>query len=230
MTAPQSSNSAGACLAVVAEDDRLSEVINESLAPGPHSVLVSLHSAGDLDEALADGRIDCVVFGVFQPKQKVIDSARSFAAKAPDSAALVLMCEELTSDDARRAVTGGVAGIVMLSDAREVLGDVITVVSRGQVCVPRQRREAVNPPALTSRERQVLSLVLMDQTNAQIARKLFLAESTVKSHLGSAFTKLGVSSRSEAVRLILDPELGRGLGILTIPSERIPAREAPGAA
>ena len=55
-------------------------------------------------------------------------------------------------------------------------------------------------------------------TNAQIAGKLFLAESTVKSHLSSSFTKLGVSSRYEAATLILDPERGRRLGFRELPA------------
>ncbi len=42
-------------------------------------------------------------------------------------------------------------------------------------------------------------------TNALIARELGLAESTIKSHLSSAFAKLGVASRAEAAALILDP-------------------------
>jgi DNA-binding NarL/FixJ family response regulator len=58
----------------------------------------------------------------------------------------------------------------------------------------------------------------MGMTNAEIAAKLFLAESTVKSHLSSAFAKLGVASRSEAAAVILDSRTGVGLGILTIPS------------
>jgi DNA-binding NarL/FixJ family response regulator len=66
---------------------------------------------------------------------------------------------------------------------------------------------------LTSREKQILTLVVAGLTNSQIASELFLAESTVKSHLSSAFAKLGVSSRSEAVAVILDPERGPGLGI-----------------
>jgi DNA-binding NarL/FixJ family response regulator len=41
-------------------------------------------------------------------------------------------------------------------------------------------------------------------TNAQIADQLGLSESTVKSHLSSAFTKLGVASRAEAAALIRD--------------------------
>ncbi len=66
----------------------------------------------------------------------------------------------------------------------------------------------------------------MGYMNSQIAERLFLAESTVKSHLSSAFGKLGVRSRNEAVDLILNPERGLGMGILGLggePLETIPA-------
>ena len=61
-----------------------------------------------------------------------------------------------------------------------------------------------------------MNLVVMGFTNSQIGSRLFLAESTVKSHLSSAFSKLGVRSRSEAAALILDPEESFGMGILGI--------------
>ena len=75
---------------------------------------------------------------------------------------------------------------------------------------------AVERPPLTPREKQVLALVVMGYTNREIAEQLVLAESTVKSHLFSAFRRLGVRSRSEAVALITDPSRGLGSGILTI--------------
>ena len=59
----------------------------------------------------------------------------------------------------------------------------------------------------------------MGYMNIQIAEQLFLAESTVKSHLSSAFSKLGVRSRNEAVDLILDTERGLGIGILALGGE-----------
>jgi DNA-binding NarL/FixJ family response regulator len=50
----------------------------------------------------------------------------------------------------------------------------------------------------------VLTLVRKGLTNAEIAERLYLAESTIKSHLSSIFTKFGVRSRREAAAVSLD--------------------------
>ena len=54
-------------------------------------------------------------------------------------------------------------------------------------------------------------------TNQEIAARLYLTESTVKSHLATAFEKLGVRSRKEAAALLLDP--GERLQAAALPSE-----------
>jgi DNA-binding NarL/FixJ family response regulator len=77
-------------------------------------------------------------------------------------------------------------------------------------------RAAVRRPTLSVREKQVLAMVVMGYSNCEIASRLFVAESTVKSHLNAAFRKLGVRSRSEAASLILDPHGSLGPGILAI--------------
>ena len=59
-------------------------------------------------------------------------------------------------------------------------------------------------------------MVVMGFSNPEIAAKLHVSESAVKSHLYSAFGTLGVSTRKEAVALILDPTAGFGTGILAI--------------
>jgi DNA-binding CsgD family transcriptional regulator len=100
--------------------------------------------------------------------------------------------------------------------------------------VPQAHSREIEPPALSSREKQILGLVVMGYMNGQIAERLFLAESTIKSHLSSAFAKLGVRSRHEAVDLIVDPDGGLGLGILGLggepikPTAGVPAKSAGG--
>jgi DNA-binding NarL/FixJ family response regulator len=56
---------------------------------------------------------------------------------------------------------------------------------------------------LSSRERQVLGLLVQGATNKEIARRLNVAERTVKAHVTGLFNKLGVNSRTEAVSLAL---------------------------
>ena len=62
-----------------------------------------------------------------------------------------------------------------------------------------RRTTREHPAGLTAREAEVLDLLAEDLTNAQIARRLFLSTRTVDHHVSSVLTKLGASSRSEAV-------------------------------
>ena len=54
----------------------------------------------------------------------------------------------------------------------------------------------------------MLRLAIAGHTNGAIASTLFLAESTVKSHLSPAYRKLGAVSRKDAASMILDPDEG----------------------
>jgi len=131
-------------------------------------------------------------------------------------APLVVICPGIQGRDVRAALTTGVAGVVLASDIPKTLEPCIRAVQAGQICVPREHYRQVEAPALSAREKQILALVVMGYSNNQIADQLFLAESTVKSHLSSAFGKLGVRSRNEAVHLILNPDRGLGMGILAL--------------
>jgi len=114
----------------------------------------------------------------------------------------------------RRALESGVDAAV----GDEALAAELPVAVRG-VCaallvVPRTARHQLAPPALSYRERQVLALLVEGCTNAEIAGRLFLAESTIKSHLSGAFARLGVRSRRDAAALILDPASGLAGAVL----------------
>lgn len=129
---------------------------------------------------------------------------------------IVVVCRSANGRNARRAVDGGVNGFVFTEHLETALAPTVGAVLAGQTAVPTDFRASMQRPSLSYREKQILGLVVMGYTNSQIGSRLFLAESTVKSHLSSAFTKLGVRSRSEAAALILDPEESLGLGILGI--------------
>ncbi len=136
---------------------------------------------------------------------------------------VVVICAEVRPGELRTALAAGAAGVVIEDQLETALAPCLTAVRAGQVCVPKLHARQVEPAALSAREKQILGLVVMGYMNSEIAEQLFVAESTVKSHLSSAFGKLGVRSRNEAVDLILDPERGLGMGILALGGERIKA-------
>jgi DNA-binding CsgD family transcriptional regulator len=134
---------------------------------------------------------------------------------------IVFVCEKVRPGEIRSALAADVSGLVVAADLELTLGPCLGAVESGQICVPRSQARQVEAAALSTREKQILGLVVMGLMNGEIASRLFVAESTVKSHLSSAFSKLGVRSRYEAVELILDPERGLGTGILGLGVEHV---------
>ncbi len=149
--------------------------------------------------------------------------ARLPELRARHSGPLVAVVGESPGARGARAIAARLEGAVMAADLAAALLPTLSAVAAGQCVVPRSVRQVVDRPPLSPRERQILAMVVIDFSNAEIARKLFVSESNVKNHLSSAFQKLGVKSRSAAAELILDGESGLGPGILRIsPEETLP--------
>ena len=142
-------------------------------------------------------------------------SLRAVRISSPE-AVLVAVVSGVSSQRMRVALAEGADGVVMLERLEQSLVPTIDAACAGQVAVPRELRMSIIRPMLSTREKQVLGMVVMGFSNGEIARQLHLAESTIKSHLSSSFTKLGVRSRNEAAELILDADGGLGTGILAI--------------
>jgi DNA-binding NarL/FixJ family response regulator len=155
------------------------------------------------------------------PKAVAGDLAR--LRRAMVEVRVVLVCSEIRPGDLRVALSSGVCGVVLEAELATALEPALRAAWAGQVCVPQQHSEQIEPATLTPREKQILGLVVMGYMNSQIAEQLFVAESTVKSHLSSAFNKLGVRSRTEAAELIMDSERGLGMGIIALGSEPLEA-------
>jgi DNA-binding NarL/FixJ family response regulator len=84
----------------------------------------------------------------------------------------------------------------------------VTVASKGELVAPREllgyvlREDRSGDLAtLSARQREILGHVVEGHSNAEIGRRLYLSESTIKQHLRAAYKLLGVSNRTEAANL-----------------------------
>ena len=169
---------------------------------------------GRLGENHRDKAVDVVVAGGL-PGTRDREKFQQIREAFPD-ARIVACMEPATLRVLRWAIDAGVDGIVWDTELERTLDPTIHAVCAGQLTVPRDAYRRTGTEELTNREKQCLSLVIMGMTNREIAQKLFISESTVKSHLNSSYRKLGVHSRAEAQSLIADPSEGLGTGILAI--------------
>ena len=110
---------------------------------------------------------------------------------ALEAGAIGYLLKDVSADDLARAIRAAHAGRATLSP--EVAQSLVETTSQ--------------PPApgldLTEREREVLGLLIEGLNNTQIAGRLTVSPSTVKSHVSNILSKLGVASRTEAVTLAL---------------------------
>jgi DNA-binding NarL/FixJ family response regulator len=163
------------------------------------------------EQAVADAVV-VVLRAVDEVGRDLVAALRSRTA----GVALVVVVPNADHAAVRRLLDVGVDAVVDEAEAGRALASAVRAACCGQLTLPRTYRERFGRPTLTRREKQVLGLVVMGLSNAEIARRLHLSQSTVKCHLTSSFAKLGARSRNEATALILDPVRGFGLGVLAL--------------
>ncbi|MER5358610.1 response regulator transcription factor [Streptomyces sp. NPDC002785] len=112
--------------------------------------------------------------------------------------------------DILRAVEAGASGYLLKGSSRQELVDAVHTAARGETVLTPSlagklfRPRVVEPSPLSGREREVLGLVSLGLTNAEIGTRLFIGEATVKTHLLRSFKKLGVSDRTAAVMTAME--------------------------
>jgi two-component system response regulator NreC len=136
---------------------------------------------------------------------------------SPDTSVVVLTMQGEPAF-AREALQAGALGYVLKEAAEEELVEAVRLAAAGKTYVQpemgaRLAREPAGPPDdLTEREIEILRLIALGFTNAEIGDQLHLSVRTVESHRAHLQQKLGVSSRSELVRYALDHGLLEGKG------------------
>ncbi|XRQ06019.1 response regulator, partial [Actinomadura welshii] len=146
-------------------------------------------------------------------RMPVLDGVAATAriAAGPAGTRVLILTTYDTDADIEHAIEAGAIGYLLKDTTRDRLVEAIHTAARGEtVLAPRvadrlfarMRRPA--PVTLTTREIDVLNAVADGLSNADIGRRLVIAEATVKTHLLRVFAKLDVSDRTHAVIVALD--------------------------
>ena len=164
-------------------------------------------------------RPQVAVLDVRLPDGDGVTVCRDLRSQLPELACLMLT--SFSDDDALLgAVMAGAAGYV-LKDIRggDLVGAVRTVAAGGSLLDARSTahvmarlrdKQAKDPlDVLTEQERRILDLIGEGLTNRQIGERLFLAEKTVKNHVSSVLSKLGLQRRTQAAVLVTERRQGR---------------------
>src|ERR1700742_4541022 len=135
-----------------------------------------------------------------------VETTRAIRAEFPNARIIVLTTFD-GDEDIYRALQAGARGYLLKGmDTEELLAAIRTVHSgKSRIPAPVAERlaERMNAPSLTDRETEVLRLIVGGNSNKEIAAALFISEATVKTHINSLLSKLGVSDRTQAATTAL---------------------------
>jgi DNA-binding NarL/FixJ family response regulator len=126
----------------------------------------------------------------------------------PDKLPILVFGPRLDLAHARDALRAGTSGLINAGMIPNPLLRAVAVATKGELVALREllnyllsEEEPANFDLLSARQREILGYVVEGLSNAEIARRLFLTESTIKQHLRAAYKLLGVKNRTKAANL-----------------------------
>jgi NarL family two-component system response regulator LiaR len=158
---------------------------------------------------------DLVLMDVRMPKSDGLEATRAIKEQMPKVSVVMVTMHE-NPDYLLEAIRAGAAGYILKDAEGERLVGAVRRTLSGESpleeelamrllrSLVREKEQSLGPPSeplaltLTAQEREVLRLLALGQTNRQIAQSLLYSVSTVKAHVRSTISKLGVSDRTQA--------------------------------
>jgi two-component system, NarL family, response regulator LiaR len=158
---------------------------------------------------------DVILMDLIMPEFGGVAATRTIHQRWPAVQVIALTSfqeKELVQD----ALQAGAIGYLLKNVSGEELAEAIRKAHGGKpTLAPEAVQALIQPPSeaealaadLTRREHEVLALLVKGMSNPEIAERLFISRATVKVHISSILSKLGVSNRSEAISLAIQNKL-----------------------
>jgi DNA-binding NarL/FixJ family response regulator len=159
---------------------------------------------------------DVVLMDVRMPRLDGVEATRRLMRAGAEARVLILTTFDL-DEYVYEALRAGASGFLLKDVQPAQLVDAVRVVARGEAllapavtrrlldrfahALPGPREPPPELTELTDREREVLALLASGLSNAELAERLVLSETTIKTHVSSILRKLGVRDRVQAVIL-----------------------------
>jgi DNA-binding NarL/FixJ family response regulator len=149
---------------------------------------------------------DVTLMDLRLPNTNGVDAITEIRQEFPDARLIVLTTFD-GDEDIYRALQAGAKGYLLKGMNTEELTDAIRAVHAGKSRIPGIVAERLagrmGGPSLTARELEVLKRIVRGRSNKEIAGDLFISEATVKTHINSILSKLGVNDRTQAATTAL---------------------------
>ncbi len=147
---------------------------------------------------------DVTLLDLRMPILEGVETVRRIRARDPNAKVIVLTTYD-TDEDIARALQAGAKAYILKDISADALVACIHDVLAGKTylapAAAAKLAERITQVQLTPRELATLRLMADGRANKEIANALGISERTVKTHLGHLFEKLGVTSRTEAVKV-----------------------------
>ena len=198
---------------VIGEDSTLfREGLASLLTDAGHEIVGRAPDAETLLDVVAETQPDLAVVDIRMPPDLTDDGARAarLIRERHPGIAIVLLSQHVETKHSVELVSGGGFGYLLkdrVLDVDDFLGSLDRVAAGGSALDPEVVGRLLGArdglAALTTRERDVLALMAEGLTNVGIARRLFLTQRTVETHIGSILAKLDLTTNEEEHRRVL---------------------------
>jgi len=206
MSPSESPAAAGKATVLLVDDHALLRTGVANIINQEHDLQVVAEASNGVEAVAAfeRHRPDVTLLDLRMPVMEGVEAVRQIRDRDPRARVVVLTTYD-TDDEISRALKAGAKAYVLKDiSADQLIGCIRDVLAGKTYLAPSaaaKLAEGVTHVQLTPREMAALRLMADGKANKEIASELSISERTVKTHLGHLFDKLGVTSRTEAIKV-----------------------------